>query len=195
MEVEIITSGNFKTNAWSGGTTTELFIFPASSDYKLRNFKFRLSTATVELEKSDFTRLPGVSRKLIILDSQITIKHEDRYLRQLKKFDVEEFEGDRITSSEGKCTDFNLMTTGNTNGKLSAILIEKNQVVTCNNCEKSDWFFAYVFNGKIRTVIDSQIVVISRGDMLVLQKPGSCKTEIEGVEKSELICTEIFLKN
>lgn len=193
MDAEIITSDRFRTNSWPGGTTTELYIFPLTADYKLRNFQFRLSTATVELEKSDFTGLPGVSRKLIILDGQITIKHEDRYSRQLKKFDVEEFEGDWKTSSEGKCTDFNLMTTRKTDGKLSAILIEKNQVVTCNNSEKSDWFFVYVFNGKIRTVIDSQIVVISRGDMLVLHKPGSCKTEIEGVENSELVFCEICI--
>lgn len=192
MDAEIITSDRFRTNSWPGGTTTELYIFPLTADYKLRNFQFRLSTATVELEKSDFTSLPGVSRKLIILDGQISIKHEDRYSRQLKKFDVEEFEGDWITSSVGKCTDFNLMTTGKTAGILSATKIGKDQFVTYNNSEKSDWFFVYVFKGKLRTVISDETIIINRGDLLVIQKPDSVKTQIEGLENSELVYAEIF---
>ena len=67
MEYSIITTDNFKTSGWSGGTTTELFIFPPTADYQQRNFQFRLSTATVEADRSDFTLLNGISRKLMVL--------------------------------------------------------------------------------------------------------------------------------
>jgi len=110
MGYSIITSHYLQPVSWSGGTTTELFIFPLTSDYHKRNFQFRLSTATVEKDKSDFTRLIGISRKLMVLDGKITLNHKDHYSRQINKFDVDEFEGDWKTSSIGKCTDFNLMT-------------------------------------------------------------------------------------
>lgn len=129
MEYKIIASDNFKPVNWSGGTTTELFIFPLKAGYHQRNFQFRLSKSTVETDKSDFTSLPGVSRKLMVLSGKITLCHEGHHSRQLNKFEVDEFEGDWKTSSVGKCTDFNLMTAGKTTGDLQALVIKKKQFI------------------------------------------------------------------
>ena len=41
-------------SSWSGGRTTEIFIFPVGERYSDRNFLFRISTAEVELDSSDF---------------------------------------------------------------------------------------------------------------------------------------------
>ena len=55
----------------------------------------------------------------------IIINHKNHYSKQLNKWDIDSFEGNWETSSIGKCTDFNLMTTGNTFGDLSLLkLIE-----------------------------------------------------------------------
>ena len=64
---------------WSGGTTTELFIYPEGATYEDRNFKFRLSIATVESETSEFTPLAGVKRTLMLLHGELTLKHEGQY--------------------------------------------------------------------------------------------------------------------
>ena len=49
---------NYSTSAWSGGATTEIRIMPEGSRYADREFLWRLSSATVEVEESTFTALP-----------------------------------------------------------------------------------------------------------------------------------------
>jgi environmental stress-induced protein Ves len=193
MEYSIITSENFKPTRWPGGSTTELYIFPHTAKYHQRNFKFRLSTATVETEESDFTILNGISRKLMVLEGTITLSHKDHFTRQLNKFDLDEFEGVWQTSSIGKGTDFNLMTSDKTSGKLSAIVIKKDQFVDCRIKEMCDWFFIFIHSGKIRIDLDKKIRTIAKGDLLIINNITTRAFEINGIEKSELIFSEITL--
>ncbi len=191
MDYTIITAENFKPASWSGGTTTQLFIFPPTANYQERNFQFRLSTATVEVEKSDFTSLPGFSRKLMILAGEITISHEGHYTKQLNRFDVDAFEGDWKTSSVGKCTDFNLMTTASATGEISACVVEKETSVSVSIKENCDWFFIYLSSGKISIEIDNKTTTLSKGDLLVFSKPTIRNLEIKGLENSELVISEV----
>ena len=46
---------NYSVSEWSGGKTKELAIYPPKCRYADRDFIFRLSSATVELDESDFT--------------------------------------------------------------------------------------------------------------------------------------------
>jgi uncharacterized protein len=191
MEYIVITAENFHPLSWSGGTTKELFIFPQTANYQQRNFQFRISMATVEADKSDFTSLRGISRKLMILSGKITICHEGHYSRQLNKFDVDSFEGDWKTSSIGKCTDFNLMTDGNTSGELRAMVVEKELRAACNIKGNCEWFFIYVFSGNISAEMNNKIITINKGDLLAFNKPTIKNLEIIGIENSELVCVEI----
>jgi environmental stress-induced protein Ves len=50
MSVWIISRENQITDSWSGGTTTQLAIYPENSSYQQRNFLYRISTATVDIE-------------------------------------------------------------------------------------------------------------------------------------------------
>lgn len=182
----------FESNNWSGGVTTQLFIYPPTADYQQLNFSFRISTATVTTEKSDFTILPGVSRKLMILDGETTLYHENHHTKQLKKFDIDEFEGDWKTSSIGKCTDFNLMTTGKTNGELEAIVIEKNQKLIYPIENKLDWVFIYLFSGKLTLLLNNKKIEINQGNLLVLNEIVIDSLELKGIENSELIFSKII---
>jgi uncharacterized protein len=193
MGYRIVNSEYFQPVSWSGGTTTELFIFPQTADYQKRNFQFRLSTANVENDKSVFTSLCGISRKLMVLAGSITLSHENHYSRQLHKFDADEFEGTWKTSAVGMCTDFNLMTTGKTTGDLRAVVIEKEQSVNFYTNEKCDWFFIYTYSGKISLKNNRKSIILKRGDLLILNKLTSQSFEIKGLKKSELVFTEIFL--
>lgn len=184
--------GQFQTTRWSGGTTTELFIFPLTADYKQRNFRFRISTATVESEKSDFTTLHGISRIIMILEGKITLSHENSYPIQLGKFDTDAFEGNLKTTSVGKCTDFNLMTSGKTTGKLSAVVVDKEQTIKCTSKKKCDWFFIYVYSGETGIEIANEIIGLNKGDLLAVTNPEGSTFIIKGIEKSELVLTEIF---
>ena len=52
--VRIIAASDMPVSLWSGGRTTEIYIAPEGALYAERNFLFRISTAEVELEESDF---------------------------------------------------------------------------------------------------------------------------------------------
>jgi uncharacterized protein len=192
IEAKIIRSENFKTTNWAGGTSTELFVYPLESDYKKRNFSFRLSTAKVEVEKSEFTSLPGISRKIIVLDGAVLLNHENHHSKQLNKFDVDTFVGEWKTTSIGKCTDFNLMTMGETKGEISELVIEKNQTADYCYKEESDWLFMYVYTGKVSVELISKNETLNKGDLLVLKEPGQTNLGIKALEYSELVFSEIL---
>lgn len=132
---------------WSGGTTTELFIYPEGATYEDRNFKFRLSTATVESETSEFTPLAGVKRTLMVLHGELSLKHEGQYEKQLMLLQKDQFDGGWKTSSSGICIDFNLMCRGNTSGSLVGFNLKKKEkkVITYTGALN----FLYVHQGCI----------------------------------------------
>lgn len=66
--MQLIPKSAQTTSNWSGGTTTQLFIYPPEASYAARNFLFRISTATVETETSTFTDLTGFNRILLLLN-------------------------------------------------------------------------------------------------------------------------------
>ncbi len=109
-----------KTSDWHGGSTTEIYIYPEGATYQQRNFQFRISTATIEISESTFTSLPGIRRKIMILDGQIQLTHRGNYSKQLNKFDTDSFLGDWETVSLGYATDFNLMLTHPFEGEIIA---------------------------------------------------------------------------
>ena len=75
MRIRHLTAEDYKVSQWSGGTTTEIFIWPADASYAAREFSLRISSATVELEESDFTALPGVTRYIVPLQGGFTLTH------------------------------------------------------------------------------------------------------------------------
>jgi len=120
-DVRIIRKAEQSTGTWAGGTTTQLAIWPPSADYGLRNFKWRMSSARVDLEESSFTALPGVHRLLMILEGRVRLIHEGRRETTLDAFDQDAFEGEWHTLSCGRCVDFNLMMTAGCEGGLQAL--------------------------------------------------------------------------
>ena len=113
MQIKIYSPKGRSTSAWSGGVTTELWIWPEDGDYASRNFKARISSATVRLDESDFTALPGVVRYITPLCGGFTLSHPDGRTVTLAPFDGPYcFNGGIATHCTGKATDFNLMLKG-----------------------------------------------------------------------------------
>lgn len=190
MENRIINAKDFKTNRWSGGTTTELFIFPQDSNFQNRDFTFRLSTATVEAAASEFTMLPGVSRTLLVLDGEITLLHADQHTAHLKEFDVDHFKGDWKTTCIGTCTDFNLMTRGEISGVVRGFVLESEQQDKIEIDDHTDWCFIYMYSGSAVITINDNPISLCLGDLLVMEKCNGTAFAIKGIERSELVsCT------
>ena len=113
MRILHLTQGDYRVSTWSGGTTTELFIWPQGADYSKREFSFRISSATVDLEESDFTPLPGVERYILPITGGFTLQHPGKPAVTLDPMDAPyRFSGGEQTHCVGKATDFNLMCKG-----------------------------------------------------------------------------------
>lgn len=113
------------SSRWSGGTTTQLAIAPAEADYAARDFLWRVSSATVELEQSDFTALPDYRRLIATLEGEIRLRHNGGEELRLSPLQVHAFDGADETSSFGRCRDFNLMLRKDAaEGEMEALLPE-----------------------------------------------------------------------
>lgn len=104
-----ITPKEYVTTRWGGGTTTQIAIFPAGARYADRNFLWRVSSAAVEMEVSDFTHLPDYERFLSTLQGSVRVFHNGGGPLTLTPGNIHRFDGGAVTRSEGTCTDFNLM--------------------------------------------------------------------------------------
>jgi len=134
LNVEVLNQKQYRVSRWSGGDTTELFLYPKDGSYADRSFSFRISTATVDKETSVFTKLPGIQRKLMVLNGSVRLNHNGIKGKCLLPGDQEAFLGEWDTQSEGKVTDFNLMTTAMAEGILTLINLpsgEKENIALC----------------------------------------------------------------
>jgi len=137
-------------NRWSGGITTELFIFPADASYAERNFGFRISTATVEAAVSEFTSLPGFHRILMVLEGNLKMEHDTgAELREVElgAFDQSAFEGEWKTTGFGEVTDFNVMFTDAYEAAIETISLSAEQKLPVKS-ERS-WYFVFLCSGTL----------------------------------------------
>lgn len=124
VSYEKIKKEDLKFSEWAGGKTKQLAIYPQDSSYSNRDFIWRISSATVETESSEFTVLEDYNRLLMILDGSIELNHNDTEIVNLNKYDQTEFDGSNVTASKGRVKDFNLMLKKDkANGNLSRLLI------------------------------------------------------------------------
>ncbi|MBO4563770.1 MAG: HutD family protein, partial [Clostridia bacterium] len=117
--VRIIPAERQNTSLWSGGKTTELFIWPEDASYKERRFDFRISTAVCELEESVFTPLPGVTRFLTPLCAGFDLAVNGERIR-LGRGEVIKFSGGDEVVCRGSGRDLNLMLK-NASGEMLAV--------------------------------------------------------------------------
>lgn len=113
MRILHLTEKDYKVGLWSGGSTTELFIWPEGADYAKREFTLRVSSARVDLEESEFTPLMGVTRYITPLSGGFTLTHPGSGAVVMGPMaEPYRFSGEIPTHCVGKATDFNLMLKG-----------------------------------------------------------------------------------
>ena len=169
-KIKVIKKDEYKTSTWTGGTTTQLYIYPEESQYNKRNFLFRISSAKVEVEESVFTHLPGINREIMIIDGELELEHEGHHNTKLSRFDKDRFSGDWTTRSYGKVTDFNLMMNNSCDGSLEHIEIKRrsrknNKLYKDEKCDKVANVL-YCVNGSVFIELEEN-VGLDEGDLFV----------------------------
>ena len=172
--IQVITKDQQHTANWSGGSTTQIAIFPDSAEYSKRNFTWRLSAATVDVEESTFTSLHAISRILMVTEGEVRLEHQGHHSVYLKPFEQDAFSGDWTTKSFGKVSDLNLMLSEICNGKLTAITLAAKQSVTLPGlinveCSQAASIF-YCVDGSLRFAIPTDNEYeLAAGDALLVE--------------------------
>ena len=194
MNIYFYKSEDFKTTKWSGGKTTELYIHPPTANYAACNFDFRISSATVEAAQSVFTVLPGVSRQLMVLKGSIKVSHKNHHVIQLNKSEIDCFDGNWETSAVGTCVDFNLMTKGNTEGKISSVCISADKSLNFQLDSICEFLIFYVYEGKLQFHFGSEMRNLNQGELMVIQHPINEVVELQSSENCALAVVHIYKK-
>ena len=171
MTIKIISQQDYKTSSWSGGETTEVFLYPPDGDFGAREFDFRISTAKVNLAQSDFTPLIGFERLLMSLDNSLELHHKsDERLRQVKlqPFEVASFSGSDETKSFGKCQDFNLIYLPKYEGKMAAKY--QNEVTHLDTGVTCIYYALKPVNIQIEDSEKSETIALKEGESLLLEE-------------------------
>lgn len=125
MNIKVYKQDDFHVSRWTGGITKELAIFPETAKYLVRNFIWRLSTATCELEETTFSKLPDFDRVLMVLEGNVVLAHQDVRAIRLGELEQDSFDGAYHTKSFGKITDYNLMVAKGNKGFLDVVFAKE----------------------------------------------------------------------
>jgi len=124
----------------------------------------------------------------MVLNGQMSLKHESQHESSLGKYDVDRFDGGWNTSSKGKCTDFNLMTKGETKGDVSGCFLPSNSSLACRVEGKA---FFYLLSGHAKIQVEGQMVSMKTGFLLTVNELGGINVVIRTISKCEWVIVEI----
>ncbi|PIC63919.1 hypothetical protein CSV79_09590 [Sporosarcina sp. P13] len=181
------------TKKWSGGDTTELAIYPGEADYAKRNFQWRISSAVVEAEESIFTTLPTIDRIIMVIDGEMTLKHEGHHQIHLTPYEQDRFSGGWTTRSYGKVRDFNLMLADGCSGALEAITVGKDHPYEIDGKEIRNVEGFYCIDGPVSIKINTtEAVDLAQGDLLLIHREGvETSLSISLVNPAEIVVNVI----
>lgn len=187
MSIAVKRNEDYTVSQWSGGKTRELMIYPDGAEYAKRNFIFRLSSATVECERSDFTVLPNVERLIMPLVGKLELFFGEHGQKTLRPFEQARFDGGWNTTSIGVATDFNLMLREGAKGKLTVLelnLQEKKEI----SCGQGQIVAVFVAEGSccVQNALEKDSLLVMQGKEKVI-------LENKQKEICKLVCAQIDL--
>jgi len=198
MNLLHLTPDDYCISQWSGGSTTQIAIAPKNAIYADRDFLWRISSASVELEESDFTSLPDYDRWISTLSGTMILSHNGGERITLLPYQVHSFDGGAETHSWGCCTDFNLMLRkGKAQGSVCSLHLATGERHTIPFPDNESSCFSHssllIFCGKGAAVVSlgEETVRIDPFEAVLLQDaPGHALT-VESPEKASLFIAQM----
>ena len=192
MEILLYKERDNKVSRWSDGITRQLAIFPEDRDFASRDFGWRLSTAEVEQEETEFTHFPLYDRILMVLEGEVILSFEGERVSRLRRLEQDRFGGEVKTRSFGLIRDFNLIYRKGGDAYLEAQELVQEARPLAEDTHLSDNYemesrFFYCFNGYSVLRINGKEHVLKEGDTLVLHgKPGESGV-VNGMGRGTLV--------
>lgn len=108
MNIKCFRKKAIQPGIWQGGQTYELCISPETANYRDKDFEFRISTATIEVSPSVFTKFSGYNRYLVMLDNDLSIERNGKR-EQYERMSLFTFDSSDTIVSFSTGQDFNFM--------------------------------------------------------------------------------------
>ncbi|MBQ2896006.1 MAG: HutD family protein [Oscillospiraceae bacterium] len=170
LNITRLTAADYATSQWSGGSTTQMAIEPATAVYADRDFLWRLSSATVELAESLFTALPDYNRLIATLSAPIDLSHDGGERFALEPYAVHAFDGGAETRSWGQCVDFNLMLRkGAAAGAARAVCGGESYVPVGDTAAEGHVLYLYCVEGSGELAVGEERTTVAAGETLVIR--------------------------
>jgi len=186
MTYKLLKEKDYTTSPWSGGMTTEIFLYPETGSYKDRDFYARISSATILVDQSTFTPLEGIDRFITSLDKPLTLQHSQAQPFTLSPFQVYGFSGGQATQSFGQVKDFNLMVKDPARGELKTYTLEGALVLEGQSAD-----LMVIYSPQVDLTYPNLDLKASRGDSLVLEGVNEISLRSEG--KGHILVAYIWL--
>ena len=174
-----LTQNEYKVSFWSGGTTTQLVIYPSGAEYADRDFLWRVSSASVDADTSVFTPLPDYDRLIAPLSGSIALTLEGEEPVKLDPLEVFAFDGGAAVKSEGRCTDFNLMLRkGSATGEMFSASTEKKEKVFGVDLASRETAVFYVAKGRAEAICGAENEPLRAGETCIARANWECSVRI-----------------
>ena len=184
----------YSSSKWSGGITKELCIYPESSKYLDRNFTWRISSATCELEESDFTNLPAYDRVLMVLEGSVILSYNGEKTVKLDELESDSFDGGWKTKSYGKILDYNLMVRKGNEGCVDVISPKSGNESFRSEKEhnySSETHVLFVKDGYAIVTVDGKQNMVNKGETIVMEFDGM-EASYEVMGEGTIVRSQIF---
>lgn len=201
MKHTIVHASDVRFKKWSGGISSEYYIYPEGAVRAEGNYDFVVTSATVELEESTFSDYSGFDRVIMSLTKDYVLIHDDTDSYYLQPFEPHAFTGEQKTVSKGVYRDFNLiMRRDRCSGEMTSLLLAPGSAFYGPKGPDSGrhriWTL-FCAAGAFTYAGDGEPVSVEAGDMLVLdgvtgQETWRCANGGEEDCRIVLCRTELF---
>lgn len=127
----------------------------------------------------------------MVLEGSLNINHKNHHQVVLMPFDVDVFSGDWETTSEGICTDFNVMTSENLESNLFSIQLNSDVTHVLEIDDSWETVFLFLLSGRCKIIASDISASVKKEELLVIKEWKGGKITFDSTVNSRIIVAQI----
>lgn len=174
--MKIVLENEFITSDWSGGTTSQIYIDPKDANVSQKNFNFRISSATCDLDESEFTKYSEFTRYITPITGDLSLNNNGENIH-INPYEVYCFDGNDKVISRGKVRDYNLIIKKDNKGLMYSKKLEDEEVNIKAKTKKCIIFnydskTTYIYEGNSKKFEEFSAIILDEDEEVLLNGNG-----------------------